>query len=188
MSDDLLRLEEDPTLPESTGWRPTKPADADWALGRASELERLIAESEEMAAAAHQRIDERLAKTTAPLAKGALYLRACVEAWARENRAGLLVGKSKTRRLMNGSIAFRKNGGGLRVKDKAALLEWAKAQPAGLGLVRRKVEESPDVDAIKAHAMKNETARLIPPGMEWVEESETVQVVATGSELIEGGE
>lgn len=188
MSDDLLRLEEDPTLPESTGWRPKDIRDVDWALERVAALERLIQENEEAAAEAHKRINLRTLTLNDRLSRGVRWFRAVVEEFARNNREGLLVGKKKTRDLPNGSISFRKQGGRLVVEDAKALAEWALSEEfetEGVKLTRTKVEVAPDVEAIRKYAATaREGGLLIPPGMKWEDETETVLVKATGSELL----
>lgn len=188
MSDDLLRLEEDPTLPESSGWRPKTLADVDWALARIAELERLIRENDELRHEAHARIEARTEVANAKLLKGLDYFRSQVVGFAVFNKDGLLVGKTKTRHLPNGSISFRKRGGKLVVEDATALAEWAMGEEAETGIVltRQKLEVTPDLAAVRDYAATaREGGLLIPPGCRWEDETEAVVVKATGSEILE---
>ena len=188
MSDDLLRLEADPTLPESTGWRPRDIRGVSWALATAGGFRRLINENLECAADEVARIEARTAALNERLEKAERYLLAVVEEFARHNRDGLLVGRGKTRKLPTGSISFRKRGGRLVVEDKEAVIKWARSLPPGTPqVVRVETVVTPDVEAIRKYAATaREGGLLIPPGMRWEEEPEAVLVKATGSELLEG--
>jgi phage host-nuclease inhibitor protein Gam len=88
-------------------------------------------------------------------------------------------GDKKSRRLLHGSVAWRDSAKGLEVVDEAALLAWAKAQPAELELVRTK--ESPDLRNIGAYAKQK---KLTPPGMQEKKVVEHLTIEATGTSLV----
>lgn len=135
---------------------------ADWALSRLADLEREQAENRALEAAAISRIKLKAELLNEKLGRGVAFFRSRIEAYAETHRAELLGGgKKKSRALLHGTIGWRKTGGGLEVKDEAALLAWAQSQPAESGVLR--IKESPALDEIgKAFKRTGE----IPPGMD----------------------
>ena len=149
------------------GWRIRDISEADWALKRIAEAERQVEQNEMMKAAEVHRAEKRLAKINERPLKDAAFFRAHLEAWANEHRAELLTGKSKTRKLLNGALSWRKTGGGLKVIDVAALLRWADGRPEVDYLFRTKKE--PVVSALNQ-------LLAAPPGCERTEESEKLTI------------
>lgn len=169
--------EQDPTA--GPGWRITDLSTADWAFARVADLEQEISENEAVVSQAMARLEDRLKRMNDRAMKGVAFFRSQLEAYATANREQLLKGgKKKSRELAHGKFAWRKSGGGLVVKDEAALLAWAQSQPVELGLVR--IKEEAAIANIKKHAAAKS---LIPPGMTETEAAESLDIEATLPEL-----
>lgn len=154
-------------------WSPRSLRDVEWSLECIGESEAEIAAIEAQEADAIARIRQRVARIKESAERRASYFRGRVAEWAESHRAEILAGKKKSRELVAGVIGWRKKGGRLRVVDKAALAEWAAAQPVELGLFRVKVE--PEVAEIQKHA---KASGEIPPGCEWEEEHDEIHIEA----------
>jgi phage host-nuclease inhibitor protein Gam len=154
------------------GWRIDNIDSLNWALERLGHLER---QRDENAAIVERRIaleKLRLEKLNASLERGIAFFESQITAYAQQNRDALLgKGKKKTRDLPHGSVGWKKVPAKAVLKDEAALLEWAKAQPIEEGWVRTK--EEPAWELIKAHVEK--TGEELP-GTEYQSEDEKVVI------------
>jgi len=147
---------------------------ADWALSRICDLEREIAENNELAEEAIAKIKMRTDLLNERAQRGVAFFKGRLATFAQTHRELLLGGgKKKSRSLLHGSIGFRKTGGSLEVLDKSELLEWARFQPAEFGFVR--IKEEPAVDEIKK---RFKLTGEVPPGTHLAEEREEVVVKA----------
>lgn len=141
---------------------------ADWALSRLGALERERRENEEVAALAKARIDVKLEALNARIERGIRFFASRLEAYATFAKADLLGGgKKKSRALLHGSLGWRKVPEKLAVKDREALLNWARSQPVESGLLR--IKEEPALDELKKHF---KTTGEVPPGTEVEPEKE----------------
>lgn len=152
---------EDADRPEvNERWSIGSVAELDWALERIAALE---AEQASNAAIIEEKIawlKLRLERINATPANGIAFFKGRIGEYAQAHRDELLGGgKKKSRTLPHGSVGWKKVGGGLKVLDKDALLNWAREQPVELGLVR--IKEEPAVDEVK-RAFK--TNGEVPPG------------------------
>lgn len=131
-----------------------------WALDRIMRereaLARLDAQYAAMRAAQVAELERVEARFLLPL-----------EDWARANPPK----KGKTIKTLAGNLSFRTVKGGMRVTDKAAALEYARAERPEL--LRVKMIEELDAEKAKAHAL--ETGEVVP-GLEWVEDREVFDV------------
>lgn len=109
---------------------------------------------------------QREAAMLAKLDRQASFVESAIRVYASEHREEFVRGKSKSRELPSGTVAFRKSAEKLRVVNEEEFLAVAPDE-----LVR--VKRSPDLKAIGA-AMK--ASGLIPPGCEYVPESETISI------------
>jgi phage host-nuclease inhibitor protein Gam len=160
------------------GWSIKDLGAADWSLARIADLEREVDENTAMANAQIAKLQHKAQALNAPLLRRVEFFRTMLAAYAQANRAAILGnGKKKSRALLHGVLAWRKIGGGLTVTDRDALLEWARAQPVELELVR--VREEPAVAEIKRHCA---ATGEVPPGAEVVPEGEEFSVKATMGE------
>lgn len=164
--------EENPSVGHA--WRIEGLDSADWALRRLGDLEQEIAENEAIAARRIEEIRIRTALLNERAMKGVAFFRARLTDYAERARSELLKGgKTKTRHLPSGSIAWRKKGGGLVKADAEALLAWAREQPIEAELVR--IKEEPAWDAIKR---RFETTGEVPPGCDVEPEREEISIKA----------
>ena len=137
-----------------------------WALERImrerESLARLDAQYAAMRAAQVAELERTEARFLLPL-----------EDWAKANPPK----KGKTIKTLAGDLAFRTVNGGWRVTDKAAALEWAKAERPEL--VKVKTTEELDTDAAKAlaAAIAKESGEVLP-GLEFFEDRESFSVKA----------
>jgi phage host-nuclease inhibitor protein Gam len=174
--------EEEPNV--GPGWHVGNLSDADWALRRMASLQRQIKENDALLEANVARLQLRHAKMNEALARGLAFFAAKVEEYATLHRAELLGGgKRKSRKLLHGSIGWRKTGGGFKMNDKEALLAWAQKQPVELNLVR--IKEEPAWDRIKEDLRS--TGEL-PPGVDVEPEGETFKIEALSMEAANGNE
>ncbi len=160
---------QDDEAPEvrSGQWAAKTVDDLEFCLRRLGELEREISENEERAAAQHERIDRRLAQLNDKLAKGAAFFRSHAAVFAENHRGDLLSGKSKTRNLLYGRVAWRKSGGGLVVVDEKALLVWAHRADC--------VTIKTDMVAVREWVARGNAT---PPGTERTEEIDKLTITA----------
>lgn len=159
-------------LAAAQAWQITTPGSADWALSRLIDLRREAARADELEREAVARVKVRADALRARAERGRQFFESKLRSWAEANRAELLGGgKNKSVALLNGSCGWRKSGGGLRVVDEAAALEWARQQPVEADALR--VKESVNVAAIKA-AFKR--SGEIPSGFEIEPEIESFTV------------
>jgi len=168
---------EDAERPEvGPAWQVRTLGDADWCLERMAALEREQRENTEAAEERIEMIRARNENLNARLARGVEFFRRRLQTFADAHRDELLMGgKKKSRALMHGSIGWRKAGGGLVVKDEAALLEWARKQPVEAEVLR--VTEAPAIGAIKALFR---TTGEVPPGADVEPERDEFQVKTEG--------
>ncbi len=174
------RDESDPEV--AGGWTITGLGHADWALQRLGECE---AEGR-AAEAQYQRSVERLARRRdllqARAARGVAFFTYKLLEYANRARKEILgSGKKKSRDFLHGTIAWRKHGGRLKVKDKDALQAWIETLSEGDPRVRVKKEpamkeiqeryaadEAKAADAAKRGGPDDlDVVVVIPPGMEW---------------------
>lgn len=131
-------------IPETARWQCRTEADAVWAMGR---LAHHIGEIDAVAVLAEQyrqRIDRWEAQRTKRHGVGAAVLEAQLELWAVRRREATDV-KSFT--FPNGKITTKLVGETVKVEDRDALVQWAKAN----GLEHKlKVRESMDVSDLKS--------------------------------------
>lgn len=161
----------------SEAWMVTSLEECDWALSRIADLEAEQEENERIAAAAIQRIKDRLAGMNAKAERGVRFFSGKVQAFAERERDLLLKGgKKRSRELVHGVIGWRASRGGLKVTDEAKLLAWARAQPVESEVLR--VKEEPALSVIGEHF---ERTGEVPDGMEPKEASEAFFVKAKGS-------
>lgn len=165
-----LPYETDADVPASD-WRIETPADADWALERLGDFERQKKENVVIGQTRVEAILFRVSNLNDALEKKAAFFRQHLIAYAQAHRAELIIGKKKSRDFPSGTIAYRKTGGGLVVKDKSVLLDWARKQPVELNFVR--IKEEPAVDEIK---LASKTSGEVPEGMEYEPEAEVIKL------------
>lgn len=131
-------------------WRIETLADADWALRRCGDLQAELAENEALLAKAVERLEARHSTLAMRIRRGLEFFTAKLREYAEQHRADLLKGgKRKSRALLNGTLGWRKKGGGLKVLDEAALLDWCRRQPVESGLLR--VKEEPALAEVRRH-------------------------------------
>ena len=174
--------EQDPTV--TAGWAIQNQNSADWALGRLADCEREIASIDSQYEAAVARLVARKAELNGRAQRGATYFRAKLEEWATRNRAVLTHGQKKSAALLHGHIGWRKKGGGLKVEDKAALIEWLSVQPVEWGLYRVKVE--PEMEALQSRFKQ---LGEVPPGCIDVPETDVFYakpIVSTEGSIMKG--
>jgi len=167
--------------PEKPAFQIDSLTKADWALSVIAESEARKLQNAALAAAAKKRVDGWLEDQDAREDRETEMLRSLVIAYMETHRKDILGerSKKKSRAIPSGVIGWRQKTGGLAVIDPGALLEWARAQPVELDLVR--VKHEPNVKAIKEYA---EGAGLVPPGMEAVAPSDEPFLKATGTALV----
>lgn len=154
------------------GWHVQTLEDADWCLRRIAELEAEAAENARVAETNILRIQARAVMLNDRSVRGVEFFTMRLREYAEAHRAELLRGgKKKSRTLVHGSIGWRKVGGTLKVSDPDELLAWAQAQPVELELVR--ITEAPAVAQIQKYF---KATGEVPPGVEFVEETEEFQV------------
>lgn len=174
--------EEEPNV--RPGWHVGNLSDADWALGRMAALQRQIAENDELMVAAVARIRARTAKLNEQLARGVTFFHSKLEEYAALHRDAILAGgKRKSRKLLHGTLAWRKTGGDFRVNDESALLAWAMEQPIELDFVR--TIQKPAWSTIKAQLKTNGE---VPPGVDVEPESEVFKIEALSMEGAANGD
>jgi phage host-nuclease inhibitor protein Gam len=158
----------------SQDWRIQDLSTADWALSRVADLERELEENEEVAKAAIARIEARKQLLNEKVERGLRFFRSHLAAFAQEHRSALLGGgKKKSRSLLHGTLGWKKSGGRLEVRDRAALLEWARLQPVELGFLR--ITEAPALDEIQRQF---KLTGEVPPGTDVQPEVEEVVIKA----------
>lgn len=160
-------------LPDES-WGITDLESMDWALARICDMEREMEENEMLAKASIGRIELKTEILNERAQKAVDFFRSRVASYAQEHRAELVGGgKKKSRTLLHGFVGWRKGGGNLEVKDKEALLEWARAQPIETNFLR--VKEEPAIDEIKrAFGQTGE----IPPGCDVTPQVEELTIKA----------
>lgn len=172
LSENALLLEVDDV---DEGWSIRDLETADWALLRLADLEREVEENTRVTNVHISKLQQRCQALNQTVIRRTEFFRQALAAFAQTHRAALLgSGKKKSRALLHGTLGWRKTGGGLTVTDKEALLEWARAQPVELELVR--VKEEPALPEIKRHFAS--TGEL-PPGTETSPEVEEFVVKAS---------
>jgi phage host-nuclease inhibitor protein Gam len=132
------------------------------AIRRLINLDRDEAAADEMCAAMKADIERRRAFLVArdlPL--------------LREYAAARLRGKSKTVKTPGGSLSFRTVNAHLKIKDRAAVLAWAKERAPQLVHTTMTPVEKFEADEVKAYVEKHGE---IPPGIEGVPEHEAFTV------------
>jgi len=102
--------------------------------------------------------------------KGA-YMRAVVEQWATVNRDSMVRLGTKTIKIPEGEISWRKSGGRLVVTDKDALAQWCVEEGPDKGLYRVRTE----AELTKVQALFKATG-VIPPGCEYSPEVEEIRI------------
>ena len=102
--------------------------------------------------------------------KGA-YMRAVVEQWATVNRDSMVRLGTKTIKIPEGEISWRKTGGRLVVTDKDALAAWCVEEGPLLALYRVKTE--PEMARVQ-NVFK--ATGVIPPGCEYSPEVEEIRI------------
>lgn len=152
----------------------------DWALMRLAECEAEADRVDALVEAAIARVRARGAALKEQAMSGVRFFRGRVEEYAVAHRKELLGhGKSKTVKLLHGSVGWRKTGGDFTVNDKDALLAWAQQQPVERGFVR--IKEEAAWSEIKKHA--KETGE-VPPGVDVEPEGEEFKVDAVAMEAL----
>lgn len=159
----------DEERPEVTAkWEPTTQEDLDWMLLRLKEIETEKAEIARLHASAVARLEARRDQLLRKPTHAEAFFRGLIQALAVKLRKELLKsGKAKSRKLMFGTVGWKKAGGHPVKKDEAALLAWARAQPVESEFL--KVTEEPNWKLIKAHV--EQTGQVVP-GVEIETESE----------------
>lgn len=171
-SPEALRLEmEQNGLPE--GWKIRSITDLNWALSRIVDCEQEIRENNQVMEEAVALAKFKTALLNEALTKSAAFFRDQAVHYAEEHKAELIKGKTKTRKLLHGSVSWKTQPAALVMTDAAALLVWAEAQPVELEYVR--VKRTPAWDAIKKAFSKTETGE-IPPGTDLSPEVETLTI------------
>lgn len=151
-------------------WLPSSIRDVEWCLERVGEAESDMAEVQAQLDAAIKALHARALSITEKANKRALWFRGLVETWAVANRGEVVRGKTKSRELLGGSIAFRATAEKVVVTDAPALLAWA--QPDHLDLLRF---PEPQIDKKALDALVKGTGEL-PPGVDVLPATETVTV------------
>jgi phage host-nuclease inhibitor protein Gam len=155
-------------------WTIATTVDLDWALSRLGALEAEMASLQAQVTAAEGRLRERADYLTAKIHHGVMFFRAKIEEHAVKNRESLLGGgKKKSRALLNGTVGWRKTQGKLEVLDKQAFLAWLERHPKEAGLYSVRIV--PIMDALKDHYLRTKS---IPPGCQWVDETDSFYVTA----------
>lgn len=158
--------EERPDVTEK--WEPKTLEEADWALSRVKDAEVVEAEIQRLHAAAVARLEARRDELLKKPAHVKAFFTGLLRRYAEEHRKELLKGgKAKSRKLMFGTIGWRKTGGAPVKTDEASLLEWARAQPVESEFLR--VKEEPNWSAVKKYVAQ--TGEVVP-GVEIAPESE----------------
>ena len=94
--------------------------------------------------------------------RGIAFFEAQIEKYATDNREALLGGGiKKSRKMLYGTVGWRKRPGRLVVKDPEELGKWLREQ-TDLTLYRVKIE--PEMKALQENFQKN---GIIPPGTEY---------------------
>ncbi len=171
---------------------------ADWAGHRLREAQEQVALNEEMAEAEIEALNrkmvavrERMKAADAPFRSAVAYFDNALRVYAETHRAEVLKGlssKAKSRLLPSGvRIGWRKDSGGYRWDDampaaerKAKLLEWARVEEDATDEILIKSNPEPDLAEIKQHlaAFASQGRSLdVPPGLKYVPESETLEIV-----------
>jgi hypothetical protein len=160
----------DPENPEVTSgcrvrlpWRIETEDAAEWALRRKAEHDQEIARIKAQAAAAKAWIDRRTEKLVQEAEKGASFFEAVIHEWLCRCRSTILRGKTKSKKLLFGTVGFKASREKLEYDDEKKALEWARAQGVEAGLYR--VEFKLEKDAVKLWA---KSKGIVPPGARWV--------------------
>ena len=154
MTDPTLELAAtDDTEPR---WQIDSVETLDWALEQLATARRQIAEARRLHEAAMARLEARLRAATATHQRSAEYFEASARAYAEEHRGELLTGKAKSRALPNGTIGWRRTGGGLRVVDEEAAMTWA------LSTDSRFVRTRQELNKAEVNALFKSTGEVIP--------------------------
>ena len=161
---------DDPTV-ASGSWSIQNLQSCEWALGRAAALETEKAQIEEAAASAHKRIDSRKETLLGKLGRGINFFEAQIAKYATNNRDLLLGGgKRKSKVFLHGIVGWRKKGGKLTVLNHEELGKWLR-EHGDVNLFRVKIE--PEMKALQDAF---QATGVIPPGCEYIPESETLYI------------
>lgn len=153
------------------GWHAKTVADIAWALSVIADAQKRVAAIEAQYEAAAQKLHLRREELVRKALGDAAYLESEVVAWTKEHRSEVVTGRRKSLETLHGSVGFRTVPGKLTVVDEEALKVWLLTTDPTEGLYRMEVR--PNLKELKARVEKD---GVIPPGTEWVEQTETVQV------------
>ncbi len=157
----------DDEIPEPA-WKPSTLAGLDWCLRRLAEIDAEREEAQRIAEVEIAHIRMRLSSIEDKCTRGDAYFRERAAEYVATHRDELLKGgKAKSRKLLHGSVGWRKFGGGLTVFDEAALLTWCQAQPVEAGVLR--IKETPVIPEVKKLF---KASGEIPPGCDVEPEGE----------------
>lgn len=152
-------------------WRIQNVQSCEWAMSRAAALESEQTQIEQAAQEAHKRIDHRKDTLLAKLERGINFFKMHIADYAAKNRDALLGGgKRKSKTFLHGTVGWRKKGGKLTVANKEELATWLR-EHGDITLFRVKIE--PEMAALQAAF---QTTGVIPPGCEYVPESESFYI------------
>lgn len=153
-------------------WEVKTLEEADWALSRVKDADVTVAEVERLHAAAVARLEVRRDELLRKPLHVKAFFSGLLRKYAEANRKDLLKGgKAKSRKLMFGSIGWRKSGGDPVITDKDALLAWCLKQPVESELLR--VKQEPAWDAVKKHV--KDTGEVVP-GVSTSPETEVFEI------------
>jgi phage host-nuclease inhibitor protein Gam len=161
-------------------WRIEDRPTLEWAMGILANGEREAEAIRSACAEARRRIDAREIALLTRNVRATEWIRAAVTDYARAHRKDLLV-KGKTAHLVHGEIAFvDRTKATVEIDNEAAALEWCRAQPEALGLVRTKYEIAKK--ALDAFVLMGPE---IPPGVKVVPPTSTLTLSPSQPETID---
>jgi hypothetical protein len=164
----------------------------DWAGKKWADLNRAIDENLAAFDAEHARRVARLKEIQAPLARERNIWQAAIEAYAKDHKSELLIGRAKSRETPSGLVLkwrerktgeYRWDQTKTPAERTAALMEWCRKEEGVTGETLTKDNPSPDLDEIKRHlaAFKAQGEDLgCPPGLEYVPPGEVLTVTTKG--------
>ena len=135
---------------------------------------RVLAKAEEKRAwlkSERDRFEAWYAEEEAAITTGTAFMRAEVERYATVNRDLLVRIGTKTAKLPEGEISWRKSGGRLLVTDKEALAQWCVEEGPEKALYRVKTEP----EMVKVQSLFKATG-VIPPGCDVEPEVESITI------------
>jgi phage host-nuclease inhibitor protein Gam len=159
-------------IAEAGAWAPKSIRDVEWALECVAESEAEIASIDEQLSDLIARATARAEKLKASAANRVAFFKGRVAEFAENHKAELLIGRTKSRQFLSGTVAWRRKPAKLVVTDKDALAKWLETQDPSLF----RVTVAPEMRALQELTT---TTGIVPPGTDYEPERDELTVKAT---------